>query len=437
MDLMKTLLIYMSATMALAVNSTAAPKETPVPTPVESAIVETVETQVQDSSGTLPAAAVTNAATPTAQITPAPVPTITPNVKGYHNLTMGTKGKEVKKLQEKLIEKGYLPDGSADGAYGRQTYNAVKKFQYYNGLKADGIAGRATQTNLFENPDIVDNPEKTEEAATDAPAESTPAPAETAKPETAETDAGETEAPETALPATEVPVTEVPVTEAPATEAPVTEAPATEVPVTEAPATEVPVTEVPVTEAPITEAPATEEPENTEKPEEETKQPSENVPEDVEEIDLDAEDAENYEAVNALVALNEADGPLEFIATEDGVPVTARPRVSQCKDKIRISLDDLCKCVEGWRLTDDGVGTVVMEAAGYTLALYDDSQGCTATVNGTQIAMAEDDYDFVSDGHFIDARFLASALKGEAVWDQEENTLMLRIRDKDAVQYAD
>ena len=190
MDLMKTLLIYMSATMALAVNSTAAPKETPVPTPVESAIVETVDTQVQNS-GTLPAAAVTNAAKPTAQFTPAPVPTITPNVKGYHNLTMGTKGKEVKKLQEKLIEKGYLPEGSADGAYGRQTYNAVKKFQYYNGLKADGIAGRATQTNLFENPEMVDNPEKAEETATAVPAENTPAPiatpapAESAEPEAA------------------------------------------------------------------------------------------------------------------------------------------------------------------------------------------------------------------------------------------------------------
>ena len=51
--------------------------------------------------------------------------------------------------------------------------------------------------------------------------------------------------------------------------------------------------------------------------------------------------------------------------------------------------------------------------------------------------MAEDDYDFVSEGHFINAKFLATALKGEAAWDQEENTLMLRIRDKDAVQYAD
>ena len=58
-------------------------------------------------------------------------------------------------------------------------------------------------------------------------------------------------------------------------------------------------------------------------------------------------------------------------------------------------------------------------------------------MNGTKIAMAEDDYEFGSEGHFINAKFLATALKGEAVWDQEESTLMLRIRDKDAVQYAD
>ncbi len=414
MDLMKTLLIYMSATMALAVNSTAAPKETPVPTPAATAIVETVDnTQVQNPEK-IPAAAVTNAAKPTAQITPAPVPTITPNVKAYHNLTMGTKGKEVKKLQEKLIEKGYLPEGSADGAYGRQTYNAVKKFQYYNGLKADGIAGRATQTNLYENPEMIDNPEKAEASETPAPEANsvvvlaTPAPEETAAPEA---------------------------TDAPEPEATADETPATDVPATDAPATDAPVTETPAAEAEATAEPEpTTAPEKTEEPKEETKQTAEDVPEDVEDIDLDAED---YEIINALVALNEADGPLEFIATEDGVPVTAKPRVSQCKDKIRISLDDLCKCVEGWKLTDDGVGTVVLEAAGYTLALYDENQGCTATVNGTQISIAEDDYDFISEGHFINAQFLATALKGEAAWDQEENTLMLRIRDKDAVQYAD
>ena len=435
MDLMRTLLIYMSATMTLAVNSTAAPKETPVPTAAPNAIVETVDNQVQDS-GAVPAT-VKNTAKPTAQITPAPVPTITPNVKGYHNLTMGTKGKDVKKLQEKLIEKGYLPEGSADGAYGRQTYNAVKKFQYYNGLKADGTAGRATQTNLFENPEMVDNPEKSGE--TPAPAENTPAPIATPAP--ADTQEPETEA---AAAETEIPADETSATETPAVEAPVTVAPATDVPATEAPEAETPVTEIPEAEASVTETPeTTETPKATETPEAEAvpektedtaKQPAEEDQEEVEEVNLDAEE---YMALSALVALNEADGPLEFIATEDGVPVTARPRLSECQEKIRISLDDLCKCVKGWKLTDDGVGTVVLEAAGYTLALYDEKQGPTATLNGTQIAMAEDDFDFVSEGHFINAKFLAESLKGEAEWDREENTLMLRIRDKDAVQYAD
>jgi hypothetical protein len=32
---------------------------------------------------------------------------------------------------------------------------------------------------------------------------------------------------------------------------------------------------------------------------------------------------------------------------------------------------------------------------------------------------------------------LGFVLLREAEWDQEENTLMLRIRDKDSVQYAD
>ena len=402
MDLIRTLLIYMSATLTLAVQSTAAPKETPIPSPVpDTAIVETVDTAEKGSETITAAPKAKEKEKETEKITPFPVPTITPNTKGYHNLTMGTKGKEVKKLQEKLIELKYLPDDSADGAYGRQTYNAVKKFQYYNGLKADGIAGRATQTNLFENDQIVPNPEQTAAPeVTAAPPEATAVPEETAAPETA--------APETEVPATEVPVTEVPVTEVPVTEAPATEAPAEE--------TAVPAETEAAKETET--APATDE----------------DIPEVVENVDLDAD---FYEPVSGNVALNEGDGPLEFMVMEDGVPVTTRPRLSQNENKIRVSLDDLCECVDGWQLTDDGVGSVVLEAAGYTLVLYNEDKGCSASVDGMEISMKEDDYDFATEGHFINAQFLASALKGEAVWDQEESTLMLRIRDKEATQSAD
>ena len=55
----------------------------------------------------------------------------------------GSSGSEVRKIQEKLKRWGYY-SGSVDGIYGSGTENAVKKFQKANGLKADGIAGKAT-----------------------------------------------------------------------------------------------------------------------------------------------------------------------------------------------------------------------------------------------------------------------------------------------------
>ena len=168
----------------------------------------------------------------------------------------------------------------------------------------------------------------------------------------------------------------------------------------------------------------------------ETKEPAPtDEPEEViENVDLDAD---VYELITASIALNEGDGPLEYIAMEDGVRVKAKPRLSQNGAKIRVSLDDICKCVESWRLTDEGVGTVVLEAAGYTLALYNEPSGLSATVDGIGILMKEDDFDFESEGHFINAEFLAEALKGEAIWEQEENTLILRIRDKEAAEAED
>ena len=432
MDMIKTLLIYLSATMALTVQGADAPKATPVPTMEPPAIVETAgvpadsgtPAETQQITAVPPEQLDRAAASATEAPTPAPVPTITPN-RAYRNLAMGAKGKEVRALQEKLIALGYLPEGAADGAYGRQTYNAVKRFQYYNGLKQDGVAGRATQTNMFENPEIVPYPgtETASPAVTDTPAPTpTPTPEPTEAPAEAPTEAP-SEEPEGAA------------TEAPGGEdgtlpkwAADLEPEATEEP-TPVPATPTP-TPIPIlTTAPetITTAESTDAPEVTPAPEEE-------LPEIVENVDLDAD---IYEPIVGIVALNEGSGPLEFVSIEDGVPVTARPRLRQNGAKIQVSLDDLCRCEEGWTLTDDGLGTVVLEAAGYTLAVYNEDKGISASVNGNEIAVRQDDMDFSSDGHFINAEFLASALKGEAEWIPEENTLMLRIRDREAVEAAD
>lgn len=55
----------------------------------------------------------------------------------------GSSGREVTEIQKRLKAWGYYR-GAVDGKYGYQTYQAVRYFQSKNGLKVDGIAGKAT-----------------------------------------------------------------------------------------------------------------------------------------------------------------------------------------------------------------------------------------------------------------------------------------------------
>ncbi len=59
----------------------------------------------------------------------------------------GSRGSEVRLIQQKLKNWGYY-SGSVDGIFGQKTLEAVKYFQRKNGLKADGIVGKATLAAL-------------------------------------------------------------------------------------------------------------------------------------------------------------------------------------------------------------------------------------------------------------------------------------------------
>lgn len=65
-------------------------------------------------------------------------------------LKKGSKGEEVRQLQERLIELGYDP-GEPDGAFGNGTREAVIAFQRRNGLDADGQAGPKTLEKLYSD----------------------------------------------------------------------------------------------------------------------------------------------------------------------------------------------------------------------------------------------------------------------------------------------
>lgn len=66
----------------------------------------------------------------------------------YHLLQQGDKGEEVRRLQEKLIELGYLND-KADGSYGPKTAAAVKELNEANGLGSSTMADSVTQDMVF------------------------------------------------------------------------------------------------------------------------------------------------------------------------------------------------------------------------------------------------------------------------------------------------
>ena len=62
-------------------------------------------------------------------------------------LEVGSSGGDVTRVQQKLIQWGYL-SGSADGKYGAKTRSAVELFQKRNNLAVDGRVGPATAAAL-------------------------------------------------------------------------------------------------------------------------------------------------------------------------------------------------------------------------------------------------------------------------------------------------
>ena len=84
------------------------------------------------------------------RVTATPKPTATPNLTNARYLTIGSSGSDVKRLQKRLIDLGWM-SGSADGDYGGATEAAVKAFQKKSGIWNDGIAGPDTQTKLYSS----------------------------------------------------------------------------------------------------------------------------------------------------------------------------------------------------------------------------------------------------------------------------------------------
>jgi len=86
--------------------------------------------------------------------TPRPVPTPPPDAEYQGIVAYGAKNKQVSLIQERLTALGFF-NRKITGGYYEHTHAAVKKFQQYNGLVADGVVGEQTWEVLFSL-DVVD-----------------------------------------------------------------------------------------------------------------------------------------------------------------------------------------------------------------------------------------------------------------------------------------
>ena len=70
------------------------------------------------------------------------------NSFALETMKRGTRGDDVREIQEKLISMGYLEEGGADGIFGAKTEGAVLAFQQDHALDATGMVGEATSEAL-------------------------------------------------------------------------------------------------------------------------------------------------------------------------------------------------------------------------------------------------------------------------------------------------
>lgn len=114
-------------------------------------------------------------------------------VPALADMQKGAKGDDVKQLQQRLIELGFLT-GSADGDFGAKTEAALKAFQAANGLEDTGIATIADTEALYADTAVDSQGNSAAPAAGEAEAEAPAEEAETEAPAEGEAAAPEEEA---------------------------------------------------------------------------------------------------------------------------------------------------------------------------------------------------------------------------------------------------
>lgn len=149
------LLIFTAGFLSIMLGRGGQPVGPVAPTPVQPSLppqgqLNTIDEALDNITPTPPPTPVVMASAPPTE-TPVPNFEMTPAPTDIPTLKLNSAGDQVRRMQDRLVQLGYLRDGANDGQFGKGTQNAVRSFQEVNGLSVDGAAGAKTLTLLYSD----------------------------------------------------------------------------------------------------------------------------------------------------------------------------------------------------------------------------------------------------------------------------------------------
>ena len=129
---------------------------------------------------------------------------------------------------------------------------------------------------------------------------------------------------------------------------------------------------------------------------------------------------------------------LTMTVTQDGVGYTRRPSlwVNTVGSPV-MSLRELAACIDGWQLDVSESGVWVLSAAGYTVVIRETDSGLSVMVDGSAVAMESGAVRLDNGEVYISDMFLRTALKATTIFDSDEQSLILFVRNKSVSTSAD
>jgi len=145
------------------------------------------------------------------------------------------------------------------------------------------------------------------------------------------------------------------------------------------------------------------------------------------------------EVEDALIISGNTGMALTIVEMVDGQQVLLRPALYvSAEGQPFMSLRDLVDCYQGWTLAGSSAdGVFTLNAAGYEVVMQLGGADPVVTVDGAAAALTADDVLLRGGVVYVGSEFLEGTIGATVIFDQDESSVVLFIRDKSVAQSSD